>query len=221
METRRILLVEDHASFRQTLAFVLSQEPEFEVAGQAGTLAEAREVWKSVGGEADVAVVDLSLPDGEGVELIGELRETNPDFAMLVLTASLERTDMARAVEAGAAGVVHKSAGVEEILGALRRLASGEPLLTSGEMIELLRLAGRAREEEREVSSNIGKLTRREREVLQSLAEGLSNKEIAQTLHISVETERSHMMSILAKLGAHSRLQALILAARHGVVELR
>lgn len=221
METRRILLVEDHASFRQTLAFVLAREREFEVIGEAGSLAEAREVWRNLEDGVDLAVVDLSLPDGEGVELIAEWRETNPDFTMLVLTASLERIDEARAVEAGAAGVVHKSAGVEEILGALRRLAAGEPLLEPEDLIGLLRFAGRAREEERETLTNIEKLTRREREVLQGLAEGLSNKEIARTLHISVETERSHMMSILNKLEAHSRLQALILAARHGIVELR
>lgn len=214
------MLVEDHASFRQTLTFVLEKEPEFEVVGEAGTLGEARRVWNGLGRGADLGIVDLSLPDGDGVELIGEWRQDNPDFAMLVLTASLERTDIAWAVEAGAAGVVHKSAGVEEIVDALRRLGSGKPLLSPQDLVELLRLAWRARQEERETLANIEDLTPRELEVLRSLAEGLSNKEIARRLHISVETERSHMMSILNKLGAHSRVQALILAARHGVVEM-
>jgi DNA-binding NarL/FixJ family response regulator len=206
---QRILLVEDHASFRQTLAFVFDQESEFEVVAQAGTLAEARQAMG--GAEADLGVIDLALPDGEGTDLIEELREGNPDFAALVLTASLERTEHARAVEAGAAGILHKSADVDEILDATRRLGEGE----------LLRLAGQNREEEVEARASIEQITPREREVLQKLAEGLSNKEIAARLHMSVDTERTHMMNILNKMGVHSRLQALVFAARHGLVEIR
>jgi DNA-binding NarL/FixJ family response regulator len=216
---RRILLVEDHASFRQTLAFVFDQESEFEVVAQAGTLTEARQAMDGV--EADLGVIDLALPDGEGTDLIEELREVNPDFAALVLTASLERTEYARAVEAGAAGILHKSADVDEILDATRRLGEGETLLSEDELIELLRLAGQYREEEVEARASIEQITPREREVLQKLAEGLSNKEIAASLHMSVDTERTHMMNILNKMGVHSRLQALVFAARHGLVEIR
>jgi DNA-binding NarL/FixJ family response regulator len=216
---QRLLLVEDHASFRQTLALVFDQEPDFKVVAQAGTVAEARRVMEDRA--ADLAVVDLSLPDGEGVELIGDLREANPHFAALVLTASFDRAEHARAVEAGAAGVLHKSADVDEILDATRRLAAGETLLSPGELVELLRLAGQSREEEREARASIEQLTRREREVVLALSEGLSNKQIAERLHMSVDTERTHMMNILNKLGVHSRLQALLFAARHGLVELR
>ena len=216
---RRILLVEDHASFRQTLAFVFDQQPGFEVVAQAGTLAEARRAMD--GSEADLGVIDLTLPDGEGTELIGELREANPDFAALVLTASLDRMEHARAVEAGAAGVLHKSADVDTILDATRRLGDGEPLLSEDELISLLRLAGQNREEAVEARASIEQITPREREVLQKLAEGLSNKEIAARLHMSVDTERTHMMNILNKLGVHSRLQALVFAARYGLVEIR
>ena len=218
-EMQRILLVEDHASFRQTLAFIFDQEPEFEVVAQAGSLAEARR--DALGLRADLGVIDLSLPDGEGVELIRELREANREFAALILTASLDKAEHARAVEAGAAGVLHKSADVDEILDATRRLAAGETLLSPQELMELLRLAGRSREEEREARMSIDQITPREREVLQKLAEGLSNKEIADGLHMSVDTERTHMMNILNKLGVHSRLQALLFAARHGLVRLK
>ncbi len=216
---QRILLVEDHASFRQTLAYVFDQQPEFEVVAQAGTLAEARRVMAGV--EADLGVIDLSLPDGEGTELIAELREANPLFAALVLTASLDRAEHARAVEAGAAGVMHKAADVDEILGATRRLGEGETLLSQDELVALLRLAGQNREEELEVRASIEQITPREREVLQALAEGLSNKEIASKLHMSVDTERTHMMNILNKMGVHSRLQALLFATRHNIVEIR
>jgi two-component system, NarL family, response regulator DevR len=218
-EMQRILLVEDHASFRQTLAFIFDQEPEFQVVAQVGSLAEARR--DALGLRADLGVIDLSLPDGEGVELIRELREANREFAALILTASLDKAEHARAVEAGAAGVLHKSADVDEILDATRRLAAGETLLSPQELMELLRLAGRSREEEREARMSIDQITPREREVLQKLAEGLSNKEIANGLHMSVDTERTHMMNILNKLGVHSRLQALLFAARHGLVRLK
>jgi DNA-binding NarL/FixJ family response regulator len=218
-EMQRLLLVEDHASFRQTLALMFDQEPDFEVVAQAGSLAEARRMMK--GREADVGVIDLSLPDGEGVELIEELREANPLFAALVLTASLDREEHARAVEAGAAGILHKSADVDEILDATRRLAAGETLISQEDLVEMLRLAGQSREEEREARASIEQLTPREMEVLRALAEGLSNREIAHRLHMSVDTERTHMMNILNKLSVHSRLQALLFAARYGLIELR
>ncbi|MDP8949029.1 MAG: response regulator transcription factor, partial [Actinomycetota bacterium] len=115
----RLLLVEDHASFRQTLAFVFDQQPDFEVVAQAGSLGEARRVMR--GRDVDLGVIDLALPDGEGVELIEDLREGNPLFAALVLTASLDQADHARAIEAGAAGVLHKSTDVDEIMDATRR----------------------------------------------------------------------------------------------------
>jgi two-component system nitrate/nitrite response regulator NarL len=216
-----ILLVDDHASFRQTLAFVFDQQPDFEVVAQAGSLAEARRALEGLENEPDLGVIDLSLPDGEGTELIKDLREANEDFAALLLTASLDRTDHAKAVEAGAAGVVHKSADVDEILDATRRISEGETLLSPEELVEMLRIASQGREEEREARASIEQLTRREREVLQALGEGLSNKEIAERLHMSVDTERTHMMNILSKLGVHSRLQALLFAARHGLVKIR
>ncbi len=216
---QRVVLVEDHASFRQTLAYIFDGEPGFEVVAQAGTLAEARQ--DAVGAGADLGVIDLTLPDGEGIELIRELRDANRNFAALILTASLDKAEHARAVEAGAAGVIHKSADVDEILDATRRLGAGETLLSPQELVELLRIAGRSREQEREARISIGQITPREKEVLQTLAEGLSNKEIAARLHMSVDTERTHMMNILNKLGVHSRLQALLFAARHGLVELK
>jgi DNA-binding NarL/FixJ family response regulator len=214
-----ILLVEDHASFRQTLALVFDQQPDFQVVAQAGSLGEARRVMR--GREADLGVINLALPDGEGLELIEDLREASPLFAALILTASLDWADHARAVEAGAAGVLHKSADVDEIMVPARCLAAGETLISPEELGEMLRLAGDSREEEREARASIEQLTRREIQVLEALAEGLTNKEIAERLHMSVDTERTHMMNILNKLGVHSRLQALIFAARHGLVELK
>ena len=216
----RILLVEDHASFRQALAFMFEREEEFVVSGQAGSLAEARALLRKLPDEVDVAVVDLALPDGDGYGLIEEL-SFRPGVMTLVLSASLEPARFARAVEAGASGVLHKSAAIGEILDAVRRLRAGEALLSPAEVIEMLRMVSRKRQQEYEARRAIERLTRREKQVLEALAEGLDSKDIAEKLNITVETERTHMVNILGKLDVHSRLQALVFAARHGLVEIR
>ena len=149
MAVVRVLLVEDHAIFRQLFASAFDNEPDFEVVGQAGTLAEARETLRDLAVGVDVAVVDLHLPDGDGMDLIGELREGNPHGAVLVLTASVDLAVYARAVKAGAAGVMHKSAAFAEIMDAVRRLSAGEALLSQEEVVELLRVADREHTEGR------------------------------------------------------------------------
>ena len=216
-EETRILLVEDHASLRQAVASMFDREPGFTVVGQAGSLVEALSMLEGV----DVAIVDLALPDGYGGELIKELRSVNPHAMTLVLTAYSDRAEIARAVESGAAGVLHKTAGIDDIVGAVRRLRAGESLLPLEEVVELLRFAGSHREQEHEARQAIARLTPREREVLKTLAEGLNGQEIAERLHISLQTERNHMASILTKLAVQSRLQALVFALRYGVVEVR
>jgi DNA-binding NarL/FixJ family response regulator len=214
------MLIEDHASFRQTLAFVLNNEPDFEVVAEAASISEARSIIAREGSGIDLAVVDLDLPDGEGTEIIPVLRAANPNFAALVLTASLDREDLARTVEAGAAGILHKSAELDDILTAIRSVASGGRLLSNNEIVEMLRLASRTRERERDARRAANQLTPRELDVLEALANGLSNKQIAERLHISLETERTHIMNIMTKLGAHSRLQALLFCLRYGIVDL-
>jgi PAS domain S-box-containing protein len=217
-EEIRVLLVEDHASFRQAAASVFEREVGFEVVGQAGSLAEARKMLEQE--PPDVAVIDLILPDGYGWDLIKELRAANRRAQALVLTAELGRAEMARAVENGAAGILHKTAELEEVVEAVQRLSAGEALLPLEEVVELLRFASARKDEEHEAQQAIARLTPREREILQLLAEGLDSHGIAERLYISLRTERNHMTSILAKLGAHSRLQALVFAVRHGVVSI-
>lgn len=218
--TIRILLVEDHVSFRQALAFMFEREDGFAVVGQAGSLAEAREFLNGSKKATDVAVCDLALPDGDGFDLIEDLASDKEGVTTLVLSASLEPARFARAVEAGASGVLHKAAPISDIVEAVKRLRAGEALLSPNEVIEMLRMVGRKRQEELEAQKAIDRLTRREKEVLRALAEGLDSKDIAERLHITVETERTHMVNILSKLGVHSRLQALVFAARHGLVEI-
>jgi DNA-binding NarL/FixJ family response regulator len=208
-----LLLVDDHAAFRQALAFMLHREPGFTVVAQAGTAAEATAVepgW-------DIALADLSLPDGGGPALVEALAQRG---SVLVLTASASSMEHAAAYEAGAAGVVPKAAAMSDIIDALRTVAAGDSLVDPAELVAILREARRYRQQKRESDELRQRLTPREREVLQALADGKSNREIAEALFISVETQRTHMVNILSKLGAHSQLQALVVAVRNGVVSV-
>jgi two-component system nitrate/nitrite response regulator NarL len=214
MAVIRALLVEDHTALRQALGIMLEREPDLVVAKQAGSLAEARGMLEGI----DLAVVDLQLPDGTGVDVISELLERNPQAAVLVLTASLDRELFGQAVEAGAAGVLHKTAGVEEVIEAVRKIRAGEQIHTTAEVMELMRLGSRRRERDHVVRFAASSLTPRERQILDALAEGLTSREIADRLGIALETEHAHLVRLFSKLGVHSRVGALAFGLRHGLV---
>ena len=217
----RVMLVDDHTSFRLPLAIVLEREPDLEVVAQAGSLAEAREMLRGKEPAVDVVLVDLNLPDGSGVDLISDLRVARPNAAALVLSAHSDPSQLARAIEAGAMGIAHKSTSPLEVVESLRRLYAGEKLLSLQEFTAAIRLVSRERQEDQEARLAIERLTSREREVLQALADGLSDQEIAERLYVGVGTVRSHLRSLLLKLQVQSRLQVLVFAVRHGLVEIK
>ncbi len=214
----RIVLVEDHTVFRQAMTMALNAEPDLTVVGGAGTVAEAREVLEQVA--VDVAVVDIDLPDGSGIDLIREVIRPRSLAQVLVLTASATRVDLARAVEVGASGVLHKTTPLPKIVDAVRRLCAGKPVMDPAEMVALLRLVHEHRSNQQRAATALASLTRREREVLALLGEGLGDKEMADRLHVSKETVHTHMVNVLRKLDVETRLQALIFAVRHGLVQL-
>lgn len=219
----RVMLVEDHVSFRQALAFMLGRDRDFEVVAQAGTLAEARRGLhgRETTGRIEAAIIDLALPDGSGTELVGDLRDHNPGMTVLVLSATLSRANLARAVQAGTDGVLDKLAGVGEIVGELRRLLAGAALPSQQQVLEALRSTDRQHDTNSRERAGVESTTPQEREVLRVLAEGLDSAEIAEKLSMTAEEERACVANILAKLGARSRLQALAVAARFGIVEIR
>jgi len=208
------MLVEDHASFRQALAFVLELEQDFVVVDQAGSLAEAR----AASGSSNFAIVDLALPDGSGVDLIENLRRSNPDVTVLILSATLDEENIARSVEAGASGVLDKLAGVDEMLAEAQRLRAGAAMPRQREVVEIIRTIARHREREGGAGDETT-LTELEMQVLGALADGLDSEGVARRLGITSGQERDHVKSILEKLGASSGLQALVIAARRGLVE--
>jgi len=216
----KTLLVDDHPSFRDPLAFMFEREPDLKVLAQAGSLSEARDALTSVGPAVDLVLIDLDLPDGSGTQLIGDILAANPDALVLVLTAFKDEKWLARAIEAGASGVLHKSSRVVEVIDAVRRLFAGEQLVSPSEVAKAARFMDGQRREEREARQLLQKLTPREKEVLQALAEGLNDRELARNLHVNVDTVQTHMGNIRRKLEVVSRLQALVFAVRHGIVKI-
>ncbi|QWZ07920.1 response regulator transcription factor [Nocardioides panacis] len=206
----RVLIVDDHEVLSASLAVVLDDQPGLTVVGVAGTLAQARRLLAT--SAPDVLLLDHRLPDGDGVAAIGELRAIRPSVAVVVLTASAADHVLVAAIEAGAAGFVSKTRSLQEVTSAVRAAAAGEAVI-SPEM--LARLLPRL---QRGGSTPRGELTEREREVLALLADGLSNAAIAGTLSVSVHTVRNHIANLSAKLGAHSKLEALSIAVRDGLL---
>lgn len=213
----RLLLLDDHAAFRQPLAFMLEREADFTVIAQANSLAEARALPPEVQSQIDVAIVDLQLPDGDGTDIIREMRASASPGHALVLTADTDKLHHARAIEAGAVGVLVKSTQLPDLFAAIRRARTGESVQSTHEVMELVRLASEKRDRDLETREALAKLTPRERQVLEALVLGLDNKAIADRLYISPETARTHVVKLLAKLNVESRLQAAIFAIRHGI----
>ncbi|HEX7187272.1 MAG TPA: response regulator transcription factor [Actinomycetes bacterium] len=209
--TTRLLIVDDHDMFADSLRLALSAETDLEVVGTAATLAQAKNMIATTA--PDVVLLDHRLPDGLGVEAIADLRVIRPEANIVVLTASAEDSMLVAATEAGCAGFILKTSPLDELVAAVRTAAAGEIMVSS----ELLgRLLNRLHHQYEQPASD---LTAREREILQLIAEGLTNGTIATRLFISVNTVRNHVQSILAKLGAHSKLEALSVAIRDGLIE--
>lgn len=207
----RLLIVDDHDMFADSLRMALSAQPDFEVVGTASTLAQAKNLVATTA--PDVVLLDHRLPDGLGVDSITDLRAIRPQANIVVLTAAAEDSMLVAATEAGCAGFILKTSPLDELVSAVRTAAAGEIMVSSD---LLSRLLSRLHHQYEQPASD---LTAREQEILQLIAEGLTNGAIASRLFISVNTVRNHVQSILAKLGAHSKLEALSVAIRDGIID--
>ena len=207
----RILIVDDHEVLAASLAHVLDTEPDLTCVGVANTLERARSLIRTT--SPDVLLLDHRLPDGDGVSAIGELRALRPSLRVVVLTASAADHVLVQAIEAGASGFVSKTRSLAEVTSAVRAAASGEALISPEMLARLLPRLSRTG-----TSTGHQELTEREREVLSLVADGLTNAAIAERLVVSVHTVRNHIANLSAKLGAHSKLEALSIAVREGLL---
>ncbi|MBF8285617.1 MAG: DNA-binding response regulator [Chloroflexi bacterium RBG_16_63_12] len=211
----RLLVADDHPVVRDGLVAMLSTQPDLVVVGEAATGAEA--VERAAALAPDVILLDLEMPGMDGVEALRQIRAARPDAPVIVFTAFDTDERIVSAVRAGAQGYLLKGAPRDELFKAIRVVSEGGSLLQPVVASKLLQhMSQQATERETSADS----LTEREMEVLKLLAQGKTNKEIAAALVISERTVKFHVGSILSKLGAGNRTEAVTIAAQRGLVNL-
>ena len=209
-ELTRVVIVDDHLMFAESLARLLGDDGDIVVTGIASTGAQARALIAEA--PPHVALLDYHLPDVDGVSLARAVLDVQPDVGVIILTGADDDQLMLSAIQAGCAGFLTKDRAATEVADAVRSVAAGEALISAP---VLARLLARIESGPRPPGSD---LTARERDLLEQMARGLSNRAIAETLHLSVNTVRNYTQSILNKLGAHSKLEAVSLAVRYGLI---
>lgn len=208
----RVLLVEDHEMVARGLTAALVDEPDLNVVGWARTAGDGTASFIEL--RPDVVVMDYRLPDGRGTDATREIRTVNRDACVLLLTGSDDAGVVAEALDAGCSGFVSKDRGIDELASAIRAVARGAAVFPAS-------LLSRALGPRSDAQMVGGDLTLREREVLELLAQGASTEEIASGLFLSMHTVRNHVRNILTKLHARTKLEAVVVAAKAGVVDLR
>jgi DNA-binding NarL/FixJ family response regulator len=205
----RVLVVDDHPVVREGLVGLLQDEEGFEVAGSTGSAQEAIELVRTL--QPDVVLLDLEMPEIDGVQAIPQLVEAGPTTGILVFTAYDTDERVFGAIRSGARGYLLKGASAAQIAQAVRAIQAGESYLEPRVAAKLVAEIGAPRR-------FAGLLTERERTVLRLVAAGLSNKQIARSLSITERTVKFHVTSILTKLGADNRAQAVALAVQRGLL---
>jgi DNA-binding NarL/FixJ family response regulator len=206
----RVLIVEDHQIVADGLTALLNDQKDMSVVGNVGSVAESAAAAAEL--EPDVVLLDFRLTDGTGADAAAAIRRVRPHVKHIFLTR--EDSDVARfaAIESGASGFIHKSKAASEVVEAIRKVASGATLITPGTIATLLN-------RRRDFDNQRESLTAREKEVLRLMAEGLPSREIASKLGISYATVRTHIRSLGAKLGVHSKVQAIVKARELALID--
>ena len=211
-EVTRVLVVDDHEMFSEALELLLGRQPDVELVGSARDAAEAMEML-DVG--PHVVLMDLDMPGTDGIEATRQIREKVPGTKVVLLTAIQSPEVIAEALSAGACGYVPKTRAVDDLMDVVRRAAAGEIVLPERDLAAVLdQLRG---PQVSAAEAALGRLTLRETEILRSLADGRTSNQVAQALGISALTVQSHVKNILAKLGVHSKIEAVTIAWRYGL----
>jgi DNA-binding NarL/FixJ family response regulator len=204
----RVFLLDDHEVVRRGVRDLLEAQHDFEVVGEASTAEEG--LARIPPTQPDVAVIDMRLPDGNGVEVCREIRSREPRIQCLILTSFADDEALFDAIMAGAAGYLLKQIKGNDLVEAIRRVASGQSLLDPEVTTRVLeRLRNGPEEDER-----LARLTEQERKILDLIAEGLTNRQIAERIYLAEKTVKNYVSNLLSKLGMERRTEAAVFAAR-------
>lgn len=211
----RVLFVEDHQLLADALSAMLAREPDMEMVGVAGTVAEAKQIARE---RVDVVLMDYRLPDGTGAEATRAIKARWPAARVVMVTALTDDETVLESIQAGADGYLTKDRAADDVVQAVRAAHAGETLLPRSVIVEIARRVAAARErgDERRV---VEPLTPRELEVLRALTEGMSTPEICERFFIAPNTLRTHVQNIMGKLRVHSKLEAVAFALKYRLVD--
>lgn len=209
-EPIRLLVVDDHPLFRQGVVASLSAEPDLTVVGEAGSGEEAQKLAGDL--LPDVLLMDITMPGAGGIAAARQINASWPVVRIIMLTVSEDQDNLMAALKAGARGYVLKGVSARELANAVRTVAGGDvyisPSLAGGILFEMT---------QSQPNDLIGSLTEREKEILTLVAEGLTNREIGEKLHLAEKTIKHYMTNVLQKLQVRSRVEAALLAQKHGL----
>ncbi|NEB33791.1 response regulator transcription factor [Streptomyces sp. SID14446] len=207
----RVFLLDDHEVVRRGLTDLLDAEPDISVVGDAGNVEHALARGPAL--RPDVAVLDVRLPDGDGISVCRELRSQMPELACLMLTSFDDEEALLDAIMAGAAGYVLKQIKGSDLVSAVHTVASGQSMLDPATTARLMSRLRADPAEEPALAPELASLSPRERDILALIGDGLTNREIGKKLYLSEKTVKNHISRLLAKLGVQRRVQAAVLAS--------
>lgn len=213
--TIRILLIDDHSLFRTGIRLLLQRQPDFDIVGEAANGLEGIKRAKAL--NPDVVLLDLNMPGLSGLETLQLLIQEAPNCAILILTVSEDADELGQALRDGASGYLLKNVEADSLTDAIRRVNVGGTAISDGMMNKLVEQF-RSQPPQAAPAASAVHLTMREREIMQCLARGESNKVIARNLKVAESTVKIHVQNILKKLGLSSRVQVAVYAVEHGIV---
>jgi DNA-binding NarL/FixJ family response regulator len=212
-----VSMIEDHQILVDSLSLMLRYEDDIDFLGSASSVAEGLTLIKE--STPDVLLLDVGLPDGNGLDLIPEVNTNSPNTSIVVLTSLSDEATLMRVIDSGISGFVSKNSELSELMETIRKAADGEIVMPTSLLVGLLMRLPRDKAAAYQDENGWERLTLREQEVLELLATGKSGTEIAEELHIAPLTVRTHIRNLMSKLGVHSRLEAVTFGMKNGLIE--
>jgi DNA-binding NarL/FixJ family response regulator len=212
-----VSMIEDHQILVDSLSLMLRYESDIDFLGSASSISKGHSLIKET--TPDVLLLDVGLPDGNGLDLIPEVNQISPETNIVVLTSMSDEATLMRVVDSGISGFVSKNSELSELMETIRKAADGDIVMPTSLLVGLLMRLPRDKAAAYQEEKGWERLTMREQEVLELLATGKTGAEIAEELHIAPLTVRTHIRNLMSKLGVHSRLEAVTFGMKNGLID--